>query len=776
MLMSSPNPVNPGDSLDSPLNVPPTGTLHGAEFDTWTVYDAVGATIATQTQVGDVSYGFINYVDKSLAGATNFANPNSTIIPALFTADYFGRANNNSGWVASDWIASSGINGNVPTWSLGGKSNTIPSTAGNRPLNNIGGPNFDASLPPVVTTAQATINYPIGSGPVVIDSVVTVTDVDSFFLGSAQVAITSGFNAPTDSLAFAGTPTITGSYNAATGILTLTGDDTFANWNAALQSVTFDYSGSVVGNPPTRTITFQAIDGTVASDPTNSVDFINIQGPVANPPIVTGTSTTPVAWTEVLPPDAPQVVVVAPGLTISDASTSQLTSATVGISANFASGQDSLAWNATIATANNITVTASSQNRTLTLTPTAPDTSESLAAFQAVLQTVTYSNSSKNPSTASRTITFTVVDSNSIASGVNAPNAAQQIVTVTAVNNPPTATSSAGDDSYTVGNAAILVDSAISISDPDSATLTGATVSITGGFSPGDTLSFVNQAGIIGSYNAASGVLTLTGAAVPIDYQVALRAVTFSNASAAASGVTRTISFQASDGQLGNVATKQIAVQRNLVRGDFNLNGHATEEDIPVMLSALTDLNSFQSMHFLSNSDLLAICDVNQDTFINNRDIQAMLDLIAGGGSGSGASESGSGSVATAATSTVSLTITPLLVTQPANVSASSLSAASSSSGLPLAPFAVSAKPLTVQKLVVNHTAVPTAVSAAQLPTGLPKNSGHISGFVGPLPKSLQASAVDQALCASPMYRSRHLRWFSESPPASGDDFFATLG
>jgi hypothetical protein len=639
MLINSPGAVNPGDSLDSPLNVAPTGSLHGPEFDSWTVLDAVGGTLSTQTQQGDMSYGFINYIDNTLAGSTNLGTPNSTSIHASFTADYFGRANNNTGWVASDWVASSGINGLVPTYALGGKNNTIPASAANRPLNNIGGPNFDSSQPPVVTTAHATINYPIGSGPVVIDPSVVVTDADSFFLGSAQVAITSGFNAPTDSLAFAGTPFISGSYNAATGVLTLTGDDTIASWNAALQSVTFSYSGSVVGNPPTRTITFAANDGLVLSSTVNSVDFINIQGPVANPPVIAGTSSTPVTWTETLPPNSAPIVVVAPGLSITDVSTSQLTSATVAISANFISGQDALGWNDATATTNHITVTASAQNRTLTLTPTTPDTSESLAAFQAVLQTVTYTNSSKNPNTAPRTVTFTVIDSNSITSSIAASS--QQVISVVAVNNPPTVTASPGANNYFAGSAAILADGAMTETDPDSASLTGATIAITGGFASGDTLSFVNQVGVTGSYNSASGVLTLSGSAIPLDYQVALRAVTFSAGPGTQSG-TRTISFTVNDGLAnGNTATKQITVQSALVPGDFNFNGHLDADDIPALLSAFTNLSGFQSTHQLYGANLLTLADLNGDGFVRNSDIQRLLDMVAALGGGSGSSTSG---------------------------------------------------------------------------------------------------------------------------------------
>jgi hypothetical protein len=184
----------------------------------------------------------------------------------------------------------------------------------------------------------------------------------------------------------------------------------------------------------------------------------------------------------------------------------QLTSATVAITGNFASGEDVLGWDAAVAAANNIIVTQSAHSQHLTLTPTMPDTSEPLANFQAVLRTITYSNASANPSTAPRTIAFSVIDTNNISSNITP--ASQQTINIVAVNNPAKVTTSAGSDSYTSGAAAILVDGAATVTDPDSATLTGATVSISSGFTAGDTLAFTNQLGITGSYNSSSGVLS----------------------------------------------------------------------------------------------------------------------------------------------------------------------------------------------------------------------------------------------------------------------------
>jgi hypothetical protein len=75
------------------------------------------------------------------------------------------------------------------------------------------------------------------------------------------------------------------------------------------------------------------------------------------------------------------------------------------------------------------------------------------------------------------------------------------------------------------------------------------------------------------------------------------------------------------------------------VRGDFNLDGHLNSADIQPMLAALIDLNSYQSAHNLSTTDLAAIGDVNLDGQLNNADVQALLSLLIGGG---GSAESAS--------------------------------------------------------------------------------------------------------------------------------------
>ena len=71
------------------------------------------------------------------------------------------------------------------------------------------------------------------------------------------------------------------------------------------------------------------------------------------------------------------------------------------------------------------------------------------------------------------------------------------------------------------------------------------------------------------------------------------------------------------------------------VLGDFNRDGQLTATDIPAMLTALTDLRSYETAKGLSDAALVLLGDVNGDHAVDNSDIQGLLDLVAGQGSAS---------------------------------------------------------------------------------------------------------------------------------------------
>ena len=68
-----------------------------------------------------------------------------------------------------------------------------------------------------------------------------------------------------------------------------------------------------------------------------------------------------------------------------------------------------------------------------------------------------------------------------------------------------------------------------------------------------------------------------------------------------------------------------------IMMGDFDRDGHTTPTDIPAMLVALTDLNSYQTTKSLTDSQLLAVGDINGDGRVSNADVQPLLDLLGTG-------------------------------------------------------------------------------------------------------------------------------------------------
>ena len=133
-------------------------------------------------------------------------------------------------------------------------------------------------------------------------------------------------------------------------------------------------------------------------------------------------------------------------------------------------------------------------------------------------------------------------------------------------NKAPVVTTSVSSLSYTAGLfGAVAIDAVITVSDADNANLVGATVTVSGNYAGGqDVLGFTNQNGITGSWNAATGVLSLSGIATKANYQAALRSVTYDNTSANPSTLTRTVSIVADDGASANrlsaPATRAIVV------------------------------------------------------------------------------------------------------------------------------------------------------------------------------------------------------------------------
>ncbi len=151
----------------------------------------------------------------------------------------------------------------------------------------------------------------------------------------------------------------------------------------------------------------------------------------------------------------------------------------------------------------------------------------------------------------SHTFIATETDAANLTSAASAPPFAVSVGHV-----PPTVIAGA-TVVFTQNGAAADLDSGIAVSDPDSGgLLAGATVRISSGLLAGDTLNFANQNGITGAYDAAQGVLTLTGTASVANYRAALASITFNssaiNPSNSGADLTRTLSWTVTDGNPTN--------------------------------------------------------------------------------------------------------------------------------------------------------------------------------------------------------------------------------
>ncbi|WP_211346573.1 beta strand repeat-containing protein, partial [Panacagrimonas perspica] len=236
-------------------------------------------------------------------------------------------------------------------------------------------------------------------------------------------------------------------------------------------------------------------------------------------------------------------VVIDNSITLTDADDTQMASATVTISAGRTTGDLLNFTNQNGITGNYVAATG-------VLTLTGPATT---ANYLTALQSITFSSTSDDPTVngtaTGRTISWTVTDANSDAAGAATSTTQTSTINVTAVNDAPVLGGLGGSVGYTENAAGVVIDNSITLTDADDTQMASATVTISAGRTTGDLLNFANQNGITGSYNAGTGVLTLTGAASTANYLTALQSITFSSTSdnPTATSTTRTISWAVTD-------------------------------------------------------------------------------------------------------------------------------------------------------------------------------------------------------------------------------------
>ncbi len=280
---------------------------------------------------------------------------------------------------------------------------------------------------PVISPALAAVSFTEKSAALTVDSTVTVSDLDDTQINGGSVSITTGrLSGDTLAVVTAGT-SVTANYDAVTGVLSLTGLDTLANYRLVLQSLTFVTANNDPtdnGTKTTRLLTYSLTDansdgaGAQTGTATKTINIV----PLNDKPDVTAAGV--LAYTE----NSPAAVIDAT-ITIADLDDTQITGAVVNISSGLTTG-DVLA----VTSQNGISGSYNPITGWLTLSGTA-----TLAHYEAALKSVTFLSTSDYPTqnSTSRTVSWRVTDANSDLAGAQTSVAVTSTINITEVNDPP---------------------------------------------------------------------------------------------------------------------------------------------------------------------------------------------------------------------------------------------------------------------------------------------------------------------------------------------------
>ena len=394
--------------------------------------------------------------------------------------------------------------------------------------------------PPTVKTSPGCTAYAEHGKGVPIDREMVVSDPDDKELDRATVRIADGFQAG-DDLRFTDQNGIISSYDADAGVLTLTGTAPVEAYLAALRSV--EYSNQASGNlAKAKYLQFTVNDAGRESEPATKGICIAAD----NDPPIGENSEGGLVYIE---NDGP--VPVDGGFVVGDPDSAFLSGATIEfvphvsqpvdvngdpvgppiVTRTFAPAEDELAFT----DQNGITGFYDDAAGLLTLNGIA-----SLADYEAAIRSVTYENSSEEPSEATRRLQFQVTDADR-ASSVTV----RRDIYITAINDRPQVATSKGWTYFT--GKPTVVDPELTAFDLDD-DLQAAFVRISDGFAYGDVLEYTEQLGIGGDYDRERGVLTLKGTAPAADYETVLRSVAYYHDGTPTG--SRTVEFVTYDGDL----------------------------------------------------------------------------------------------------------------------------------------------------------------------------------------------------------------------------------
>ena len=414
----------------------------------------------------------------------------------------------------------------------------------------------DVNDAPTLSDAGDTLAYTEGDNATVIDSTLTIADVDDTNIESATITISSGYQSSEDVLAFSNANGISGSWNSGSGVLTLSGSASEANYETALESITYQNTNTADPNNTNRIVSWVINDGTANSSAATSTITV---GDVNDAPVLSGAGNT-LGF-----PEGDSSTIIDSALSISDGDDTNIESATITVSSGYQSSEDVLAFS----NANGITGSWNSVTGVLTLSG-----SDSKANYETALESITYQNTNTDdPNNSNRTITWLINDGDTNSAAVTST------ITVADVNDAPVLANAGGTLAYTEGDAATVIDNSLSITDVDDSNLESATITISSGYqSSEDVLAFTNANGITGSWNSGAGILTLSGSASKANYETALESITYQNTNTDdPNNTNRVVSWVINDG-----GASSSAVTSTITIGDAN--------DAPVLSDASATL------------------------------------------------------------------------------------------------------------------------------------------------------------------------------------------
>lgn len=454
------------------------------------------------------------------------------------------------------------------------------------------------------------IPYIIGAGEKTLLPEGTIDIEDGSTISSITISfVEESYVAGEDLLSYTGT-SISGVFDTINGVLTLSGSGTEEDWSGALQHVKYSSIGATFteGN---RYIDVTVTDNGVENNIASAIFVVDkaLSDESHSSPVLTLTTNN------LDLPANEEFAYLDTELTLM-ASSPMLLWATVAITGNYISGEDELA---VTTTWDGINSEFDPLTGVLTISGLA-----TVFEYEDMLRSVIFIDSAAYRTPGPAEITYTVFDGLS--------ESETQLLTIEIAAAPYVESDLDRILFYDGGQTAEPINDAFSIQH--SGQLTGATVSIAGGFVPDeDVLIFANGNAITGTYDAETGVLTLVGTASTGDYEAALATVQYKNTRFNPSFGDRIIDFQVLDGTtVSNVSQSLVVVDADVVppQVSFAVAPSYTEDGSPVAIAPDFTLTSRDAtVTFLSAQEVLYGAEISIVNYLEGEDLLTLVGSYA---------------------------------------------------------------------------------------------------------------------------------------------------